>query len=212
MSRKSILKPLGLPDANLAFPFASCPNVHLNDLTPHVHFPPTPGLVSTHEAHSPSTYDRAPIVVAPNSCALPRRGDRVYTPAPERRHTADVAEEGGYFVPHPCALDSHYSSLAPPPYLVHDLSSSSSESDVDDAGASLGDTMTFYGPVPLDPSHAPIPRRCSEEDMVNYMSFLPYPPAPNHDIYPSPKRKRRESKYAPCTAFAAPLDGCLGGF
>ena len=52
----------------------------LSSMTRHVHFPPTPGMVSatvTVPIHSPTSCDRAPIVVSPNSCALPERGGRV---------------------------------------------------------------------------------------------------------------------------------------
>ena len=47
-----------------------------------VHFPPSPTLTRTFSAHSPSTYDRTPIVVLPNICALPARGcpGRTYIP------------------------------------------------------------------------------------------------------------------------------------
>lgn len=44
-----------------------------------VHFPPSPTLTRTFTVHSPTTYDRSPIVVGPNSCALPERGGRTYT-------------------------------------------------------------------------------------------------------------------------------------
>ncbi|KAI0778858.1 hypothetical protein BD413DRAFT_445792, partial [Trametes elegans] len=44
--------------------------------SPHVHFPPTPRIADTYPAHSPTTYDRAPIAVSPNICQLPRRGER----------------------------------------------------------------------------------------------------------------------------------------
>jgi hypothetical protein len=39
-----------------------------------VHFPPSPSLTRTFSAHSSATYDRSPIVVSPNNCALPERG------------------------------------------------------------------------------------------------------------------------------------------
>ncbi|KZT28063.1 hypothetical protein NEOLEDRAFT_1130019 [Neolentinus lepideus HHB14362 ss-1] len=39
-----------------------------------VHFPPSPKLTRTHTTHSSSSYDRSPIVVTPNACALPARG------------------------------------------------------------------------------------------------------------------------------------------
>lgn len=44
--------------------------------SPHVHFPPTPGMSSTYPAYSPTTYDRKPIVISPNVVQLPRRGER----------------------------------------------------------------------------------------------------------------------------------------
>jgi hypothetical protein len=60
------------------FPFALCSSVVGG---PRVHFPPAPGLCQTHLTHSPSIYDRAPIVVLPNVCALPARNERTYTPS-----------------------------------------------------------------------------------------------------------------------------------
>lgn len=39
-----------------------------------VHFPPSPSLTRTFSAHSSASYDRSPIVVSPNNCALPERG------------------------------------------------------------------------------------------------------------------------------------------
>ena len=56
-------------------PFSSCPTI-LD--SPHVHFPPTPTLTSTEITHSSFMYDRAPIVVTPNICALPERGGRKF--------------------------------------------------------------------------------------------------------------------------------------
>ncbi|TFK69886.1 hypothetical protein BDN72DRAFT_839791 [Pluteus cervinus] len=68
-------------DASIAnaLPFASCSKYQVL-YSPHVHFPPTPTLTSIEITHSPSVYDRAPIVVAPNACALPERGGRFYKP------------------------------------------------------------------------------------------------------------------------------------
>ncbi|KLO20431.1 hypothetical protein SCHPADRAFT_6061 [Schizopora paradoxa] len=42
--------------------------------SPKVHFPPSTSLTSTYTAHSASVYDRSPIQVSPNACALPERG------------------------------------------------------------------------------------------------------------------------------------------
>jgi hypothetical protein len=66
----------------------------LRSLHPHhaVHFPPSPSLTRTFTAYSPSAYDRSPIVVAPNSCALPERG------CPGRTYTLDETA-----IPSPCS-------------------------------------------------------------------------------------------------------------
>ena len=45
-------------------------------LSPLVRFPPQPALA--HTLGSAISYDRSPIVVAPNRCALPERGGRTY--------------------------------------------------------------------------------------------------------------------------------------
>jgi len=92
---RPILK--GLPSASVSsetvsnpFPFSSCPNIFDS---PHVHFPPTPTLTSTAITHSPFMYDRAPIVVTPNTCALPERGGRKFV--------GSNSNQGlGYFHPH----------------------------------------------------------------------------------------------------------------
>jgi len=70
---KPCLKPLLMPEYD-PLPFSKHP-IH----SPHVHFPPTPTLTSTIFTHSAVQYDRAPIVVAENVCALPERGGRCYT-------------------------------------------------------------------------------------------------------------------------------------
>ena len=73
------------------FPFSSCPNIVDS---PHVHFPPTPTLTSTEITHSSYIYDRAPIVVTPNICALPERGGRKFTGSNSNQRGL------GYFHPH----------------------------------------------------------------------------------------------------------------
>ncbi|EIW76798.1 hypothetical protein CONPUDRAFT_168552 [Coniophora puteana RWD-64-598 SS2] len=54
-----------------------------------VHFPPSPVLAKTHLVHSPSTYDRSPIVVGENDCALPERG------CPGRTYNLDDSSSSG---------------------------------------------------------------------------------------------------------------------
>ncbi|KAI1790914.1 hypothetical protein LXA43DRAFT_1143706 [Ganoderma leucocontextum] len=54
------------------------------ELSPHVHFPPTPGMSSMYPAYSPTTYDRKPITISPNIVQLPRRGERkLHPPSPD---------------------------------------------------------------------------------------------------------------------------------
>ncbi|KAH6911060.1 hypothetical protein BKA70DRAFT_51964 [Coprinopsis sp. MPI-PUGE-AT-0042] len=65
----------GLDSCSAPFPFASSTRV-LD--SPRVHFPPTPTMTSIALTHSPHAYDRAPIQVTPNTCALPERGARTY--------------------------------------------------------------------------------------------------------------------------------------
>ncbi|KAI0688128.1 hypothetical protein BC835DRAFT_1230907, partial [Cytidiella melzeri] len=119
-------------------PFATCARI----LSPHVHFPPTPSMVaSTHPVHSPQTYDRKPIIVSPNYCALPERGDHFHSPPLDfevergrgRSRQTDNSEhiKGSYFHPRAyeaCELEPavdvvDHSPLSPP-MLVRDMSNS----------------------------------------------------------------------------------------
>jgi hypothetical protein len=126
-----------------------------------VHFPPSASLTRTFVAYSSTTYDRSPIIVTPNSCALPERGcpGRTYgvndSPTPPNRHlpgpSACLPQHGRDYHPRALALgsmahhDDHVShalnsdymqrtqNFPPPPQLVPDTSSS--ESDESDASA-----------------------------------------------------------------------------
>lgn len=153
-----------------------------------VHFPPSSGLARTFDAYSASTYDRSPIVVSPNTCALPERG------CPGRTYTADdsscyaytnsvrktAASRGEHA--HPRLLQSSStlvyhrsesfsnppSSSLPPP-LIPDLSSESEESD----GFISRPSQTSFPrrPSPASPT--------SQND--KYLSSYTYHP----EIYPS---------------------------
>jgi hypothetical protein len=121
-----------------------------------VHFPPHTSLTHTFTAHSSSTYDRSPIVVTPNHCALPERGcpGRTYglddSPVPPTRtsinHPQYYTQNGRAYHPRALALgslihhDDHVSDnfrcddrqitpVSLPPPLVPDTSSESDESD-----------------------------------------------------------------------------------
>ncbi|PFH47067.1 hypothetical protein AMATHDRAFT_132824, partial [Amanita thiersii Skay4041] len=106
---------------------------------PHaVHFPPSPSLTRIFAAYSASIYDRSPIIIAPNACALPERGcpGRTYysedthsSPKPKSRRATNNAR-----LIHPRAFSSladvpsTMTTSALPP-LIPDLSSESEESD-----------------------------------------------------------------------------------
>lgn len=63
-----------LSSSSTALPFSKCATLH----TPHVHFPPTPTMVTSTHIVPGCTYDRAPIRVSLNSCALPERNCRIF--------------------------------------------------------------------------------------------------------------------------------------
>ncbi|KAI9511581.1 hypothetical protein F5148DRAFT_1170176 [Russula earlei] len=144
-----------------------------------VHFPPTPTLTRTFSAHSPSSYDRSPIVVLPNLCALPARGcpGRTYIPgcttpssvvsSPDFPLSKVALKAGGRHM-HPrralglglipeASPDDHAATSAIPP-LVPDVSSESDDSD------------GFASP----------PSECDANAAVlNPLMFLPFASLPN---------------------------------
>ncbi|TFK42246.1 hypothetical protein BDQ12DRAFT_598937 [Crucibulum laeve] len=81
---RSILKrPAPLALSPNPFPFSASVTIQLSPSTPspHVHFPPSATMYAMFTAHSPNTYDRAPIMISPNPLTLPSWGDRVYSPS-----------------------------------------------------------------------------------------------------------------------------------
>jgi hypothetical protein len=209
---------------NSPFPFAlsSCA------LGPRVHFPPAPGLCQTHLTHSPSNYDRAPIVVLPNDCALPARNERTYTPSSEcskKRRSAQAAAtaHGAALHPHafaePAKAQATAGSVPPAPVspadpggrvppLVADLSSSESdESDVSTPPVPHRFPSTGHPPISIVDGNG--------DAAATALSFLP------HANEREKPRKERNSRSRPHgsprsvrrSEFAVPdLDGCLGGF
>lgn len=205
-----------------ALPFASCRNL----LSPHVHFPPTPTIASTQTTHSSSTYDRAPISVSPNSCELPERGERVYSPSCVSQHEAN-----DYFDPlsfNTCAGTAPSSDIVPP--LIPDTSESE-ESDEYGSPLISPPNIPFS---PTRPSLCSMPSPFSQAEFAYALSFLPHPSSslmmnddddrassPVMDNNPRtppllkkgrkgcerPRLKRRYSAFDEQS-----LNGCLGGF
>ncbi|KZT22163.1 hypothetical protein NEOLEDRAFT_1072040 [Neolentinus lepideus HHB14362 ss-1] len=152
----------------------------------HVHFPPSPVLTRTFAAHSPAAYDRSPIVVAPNACALPARGcpGKTYLPTKsvyprpvpvsslERHpHRTQPPGDTNNAAPHP-HRHSRPRPLAMPP-LIPDLSSESDESD-----ASIAPLLSEFD------------WGTSRSLTSTALAFLPHPPTPTE----SPIRDRRKTR------------------
>ena len=128
MALRPILKPLPHSYHDSPLPFASSSRIPPLD-SPHVHFPPTPVMTKISITHSPFSYDRAPIQVSPNVCALPERGERKVGGVMPMK-----GGEGGYFHPSAyksesmlCASDHPNNPRTPP--IHRSQSSSSSERD-----------------------------------------------------------------------------------
>lgn len=186
-----------------------------------VHFPPSPRLSTFQFTHSPQFYDRSPLVVQPNVCALPGRGERVYLAEDYDSSTQDdiicdsIPLRNGYLPPHhPCEAPSY-------PHPFGYSSSSNTESDESDSSLSTPPDLTNPSATLLIMTHPSdllgpsLSRRRSDSDVLG---FLPHPPASAR-----PKRSKR-SKRIPndkhslhCTfsedSFSnSALEGCLGGF
>ncbi|EIN14326.1 hypothetical protein PUNSTDRAFT_140643 [Punctularia strigosozonata HHB-11173 SS5] len=216
--------------SNNPFPFATCSNNAVN--SSHVRFPPTPKLSCAQVTYSPYQYDRAPIHVSPNVCALPDRHERDYKEQRCRRTGRDVPK-GSYF--HPRAYEAcHIESAGTtppaydPPPLVLDVSSESDDSPVTTPPDPRSRNMPprAFHQFSSGPMSPPIyPPGITPQDNVTLgdaLTFLPHPPtAPGKErsgrkrsSTPGPKLKRMP-KFGETTtsSFSSPgLDGCLGGF
>ncbi|KAG6841795.1 hypothetical protein C0991_006679 [Blastosporella zonata] len=163
-----------------------------------VHFPPSPSLTThTFTAYSSAAYDRSPIQVSPNSCALPERGcpGRTYTldeqPSPIREHHRYYSSRGLH--PRAMAKRDAERSLAQCPPLIPDLSSESDESD----GFTSPPTASYSLSTPNDIYYNPYAPLSPTA-----LAFLPHPPSsrsPYSDCddddhisaSPKPRRRRR---------------------
>jgi hypothetical protein len=217
MTTRPILKyhhsPGYFPPASAALPFIRPPT------TPHVHFPPTPALTSTHTTHSPFIYDRAPIVVSPNICALPERGGRMYSPQTSPIPSLHTIPNGSYFDPRAfdaCeqeVLDERFAPFSTPP-LIPDLSSSSSSEASDDPEAyNYPPALSSIPTIAISPSQDftyPLLHSHSPDELNAALCFLPHPPPPG-------KGRRKPKKHGMGDCFQSvnselAIDGCLGGF
>lgn len=197
----------------------------------YVHFPPSPTLTSTHVVDSPGLYDRSPIVVAENSCAMPRRGcpGRTYTPI-------DGVGRGVIGVANSLALSCSKFAIGPspshhPPPLVQDSGSSSDDSDANyypsptpDATANyLDNGRSLCHPMCTPSQHVPTCRVASsfrssrETDPTQFLPHAPVaPPRSPRSSSHSKSHSTSSSGRRPTAAFSSSSSwdssSCLEGF
>ena len=188
-----------------------------------VHFPPSPHLSTFQFTHSPQFYDRSPLIVQPNVCALPGRGERVYlaedchsVPQDDITHDS-IPIHDDYF-----QRERHYEPPTYPPNLDYSSPSTQLESDESEGPALTPPEPSTFGATPLIVTHTPdllgpsLARRRSDSDVL---SFLPHPPTSSKPKRPkrTPKRTSSDTRLFGYTfsedSFSAPaFEGCLGGF
>jgi len=194
---------------------------HTSSSPPHaVHFPPSPSLTRTFTAHSSSYYDRSPIEVAPNTCALPARGcpGRTYNvddvpPCPPKNpprghpyggrdlhprafamaRTPATLYEDAYEDPQRTPTGTFYQLPPPPPVpaLIPDFSSESDESD-----SFISPLPSSYVFPPPPPSGNKYPAHYSQYPAhpINpaSLAFLPHAPSPH--VYSPARSEEAQQK------------------
>jgi len=225
------------PSPSAPLPFSTCANVH----TPHVHFPPTPTMVTS--THVVGAYDRAPIRVSANSCAIPERGGRIIGACDDEDEEVDWQPSSSpsssgrdYFHPRSFeACDKPGTPLCytiqpvPIPNCIPELCSESDDSGSDgpmvstppdlSAGAALASIAIYTSQVPY-----------TSADTINTKNaFVPHaPPVPpkviarrrrpgssnggNRSCSPAGRTIRSRRSSLASGFCANNLDGCLGGF
>ncbi|QRV78380.1 hypothetical protein RhiJN_06395 [Ceratobasidium sp. AG-Ba] len=171
-----------------------------------VHFPTAKReLVKTRVTHSPSSYDRSPIVVQPNSCALPARGcpGRTYDPTP-------VSPSGRTIHPSAQFHSSASMSQSPPrirrpatpcavPGLIPDEGSSDdSDGLISPPPERSGNSLGYMGAV------------CDDSDRA--MLFAAARSRTNSPPKTKSRRSSREYRASSSAGFDSSDEGCLGGF
>jgi len=143
-----------------------------------VHFPPSSGLTKTFNTHSAAVYDRSPIVVSRNACALPERGcpGRTYGDAEEeqRGRTRRVKDDRRTRNTH-TRIDDGCTSSSPPgvlPPLIPD------QSESDDSDSSSGSDHSSFMSTAHSSPPVSIPTKSPTYDIYSNppnLSFLPHP-------------------------------------
>lgn len=174
-----------------------------------VHFPPSPSLCRTFAAYPPTMYDRTPIVVSKNNCALPERGcpGRTYVLEEQRlaQEQSDRAKGSSSRSYHPRAFaHSERAYPADLPQLVPDMSSESDESDGFTPSPQMPTGAYSYGAHGLPTkyqSYDYTPCDSNSNNGIAALAFLPYPPSPPANYHTTDdaqatksRKKRSESR------------------
>lgn len=191
---------------------------------PFVHFPPSPVLTSTYVVDPPRLYDRTPIVVSQNECALPSRG------CPGRTYTQTSKQGGNHAHPNSkyptsaySGMDGFFLSPSHPPGLIPDEGSSE-----DSDGLVSPPPEPYHYPRTTSPychssctpeyhsslCHAAFAAAAVGNEQQQHPSmFLPHPPSPRSSKQSSPPSARRTRPRPAAASFGSSWDSpCLGGF
>ncbi|EPQ61042.1 hypothetical protein GLOTRDRAFT_109274 [Gloeophyllum trabeum ATCC 11539] len=202
-----------------------------------VHFPPSHGLTKTFDTHSAAAYDRSPIVVSRNACALPERGcpGRTYglnddEEMDARGRTRHAKDDRRARRSRPLAAEGYTSSS--PPGVLPPLIPDQSESDDSDSSSSSG-----HAPFRVSPAASSIPMSIPTKSPTYGfyssppgLSFLPHPhheqrecerprgrsrTRPHGDV--SAKEQNHSRRQPTYKSFSHDNvlvgdEGCLGGF
>ncbi|KAF7302772.1 hypothetical protein MKEN_01238500 [Mycena kentingensis (nom. inval.)] len=231
-SEPTIPKRISLDSGPGPFPFARMLSGGAGGMySPHVHFPTHP-CTMTGAAYSPGSYDRAPILVSPNSrkgaLALPERGGRVYGCTPLYTPSPVGSPQAGY-APQPQLekeKETKGSYFHPRAYEACDAPEAVPELDDDGEGV-FSSSESSECPSP-DPG-ADFPGvRIAGANSAHALSFLPHPHPHSHPPTPGfglgmgmallhPVKRERRKKARPRHArarssFADEENSCLGGF
>jgi len=158
-----------------------------------VRFPSSPKISTVYLTHCPASYDRRPIVVLPNSCALPDRGCREYEGTSSSPQTSPATTSP------PQSWGNHVH----PSIFGRMCAGSASSSDEDSDRRHSSEDFDAFGPPPLthddgsseesDGIASPPPETCGTASPYHRKQYtapsqlhlhcdpLSHPPIPNYD-------------------------------
>ncbi|TFK57588.1 hypothetical protein OE88DRAFT_1651398 [Heliocybe sulcata] len=180
-----------------------------------VHFPPSSGLTKTFDTHSAAVYDRSPIVVSRNQCALPERG------CPGRTYGLEAAEEergrSRRVKDDKRTTNAHSGcTSSSPPGVLPPLIPDQSESDDSDSSSSSGHSSFVSTSASSLPQSIPVkPSAYDLHSNSPNLAFLPHPRGrsrtrPQHEEQNHPRRPRASKAFSQ-DVFGSD-HGCLAGF